>query len=123
MFDFEDVSNLIALFCGLAVLFAVLAALAGGPKGFATFVVLWLVTQVLPEGSGWLLLIIVLCVVFLVNDATIEISSGPRGHFSRETRDYSINYGAAIFGLYCLVDGVVGSFIIWQMLQTSAPLF
>lgn len=111
--------ELFLAFCGLAVLFAVFAALLGGPKGLATFIGLLLLTQFLPDGSGWLLLIIVLCLTFLVNDTTIIISSSYRGTQSAEIRDYGINYGAAIFGAYCLINIMLSSLIFWQMLQQT----
>lgn len=124
MFEFVNAGDLVALFCGLAALFAVFAALGGGPKGLATFVLLLMLAQFLPEGSGLLLLIIVAGLTFLVNDTTIVISSGSRGTKSKATRDYSINYGAVIFGIYCLINWAVGSFIFWQLLQqTPTPWF
>ena len=110
---------MLLVFCGLAVLFAVFAAIVGGPKGLVTFVLFLMLAQILPDGSGWLLLIIVAGLTFLVDDTTIIISSGHRGTVSEEIPDYSINFGAAIFGAYCLINAMLGSIIFWQVLQQT----
>ena len=99
--------SLLLLFCGLGVLFAVLAEKIGSSKGFLTFIVLGMLAYIMPyDGIGLLLIAALLLVLF----------GGTKAEFLADGwRDYSINYGAALFLMYYFISYLLSEWVFWQM--------